>query len=90
MHFENERQVVLHLLTYRVTPTGELEKFATLSPQRFPEGVDCTAGGLQVSVHGAKGEVVTVVAIGGSHPEAKVRAMTVDVGATGIKLLSFP
>lgn len=71
---------------------GDLSKFATLSPQRFPEGAVCSGAGLSVSVHGAPGETVHVSAIDGRDAAnmARVRVKNVTLGANGIAPITFP
>ena len=67
------------------TLLGELEKFSTVSAQRFSKTA-CTATGLEMTVTGTAGEKVEVTALS---KMGKVEVKVVAIGAEGTATLVF-
>ena len=66
---------------------GELEKFASLSGQRFTT-MECTTKRLQFSVHGAAGEQVAVTVAMGA--ELTANNMLLTIPSSGMLEVSVP
>ena len=68
------------------TLLGELDKFSTVSAQRFSKTA-CTATGLEMALVGAAGEKVEVTALSKA---GKVEVRVVAIGAEGTAALALP